>query len=53
MHQQAGGPEKEHGGHAPGGDEMREPVHVHVVEVTHKRPAEAVRLVLGIGWLRQ
>ena len=53
MHKQADATKKEHGGHAPSGDEMREPVHVHVVEVTHERTPEAMRLVLGIEWLRQ
>ena len=53
VHEQADASKKKHGCHAPSGDEMREPVHVHVVEVTHERPAEAVRLVLGIEWFRQ
>ena len=53
VHEQADASKKEHGGHAPSGDEMREPIHFHVGEVTHAHSAEAVRLVLGIEWFVQ
>lgn len=48
VHQQAGASKKEHGGHAPSGEEVREPVHVHVVEVTHEQSAEGGHLVLRV-----